>query len=450
MIRRPPRSTRTDTLFPYTTLFRSALPVQCRARVAGARGAAQVFGQRVDDRARRPGAPGRTRARRPTRGQGHARTATRTPRQHHLGPGGVRRGVGAGELRLRAVAAGEPGAVRRRRRGREPGAGAIGAAGTAGDRIGGVDVPPLEQRAHAGAVHRADHAVAAGVLRHRRGRAALGGCHDRRHRRAAGQRQRRDRDDDSVRGRDLSRAAARHRFGSDRGQLQVRRHPRRRCGRGRPVRTLRAVGAADRPADGGIGVDAAAQRHRDARAAAGRHPGRAGPAREAVDSHPGQGAGPSPTRLPFTRAVIPHDTAMHLRNMDIIPTGPVPGSQRLELLDALRGFALAGVLVANLEAFSLYYFLSPAGAVAPPTLAADRWLAPAIDLLVSAKFVTLFSIMFGIGFALLMQRIGQSGGRRWYLRRLAVLFLIGLLHSAFWWGDILRSYAVAGRREEPP
>src|SRR3546814_12178459 len=52
--------------------------------------------------------------------------------------------------------------------------------------------------------------------------------------------------------------------------------------------------------------------------------------------------------------------------------------------------------------------------------------------------------MFGSGFALLMQRIGQSGGRRWYLRRLAVLFLIGPLHSAFWWGDILRSYAVAG------
>src|SRR3546814_2896614 len=27
MIRRPPRSTRTDTLFPYTTLFRSILPM---------------------------------------------------------------------------------------------------------------------------------------------------------------------------------------------------------------------------------------------------------------------------------------------------------------------------------------------------------------------------------------------------------------------------------------
>src|SRR3546814_3782089 len=31
MIRRPPRSTRTDTLFPYTTLFRSALPAELHA-----------------------------------------------------------------------------------------------------------------------------------------------------------------------------------------------------------------------------------------------------------------------------------------------------------------------------------------------------------------------------------------------------------------------------------
>ena len=130
--------------------------------------------------------------------------------------------------------------------------------------------------------------------------------------------------------------------------------------------------------------------------------------------------------------------------MSISPPGPVPGSQRLELLDALRGFALAGVLLANLETFTLYFFLSPDAAAALPTLAADRWLAAASGLLVSAKFITLFSIMFGIGFALLMQRIGQAGGRRWYLRRLAVLFLIGLLHSMVWWGDILRFYAVAG------
>lgn len=130
--------------------------------------------------------------------------------------------------------------------------------------------------------------------------------------------------------------------------------------------------------------------------------------------------------------------------MNLSPTGPVPGSQRLDLLDALRGFALAGVLLANLEAFSLYYYLSPDAVIALPTHAVDRWLDAASGLLVSGKFITLFSIMFGIGFALQMQRIGQANGRHWYLRRLAVLFLIGLLHSAFWWGDILRAYAVVG------
>ena len=130
--------------------------------------------------------------------------------------------------------------------------------------------------------------------------------------------------------------------------------------------------------------------------------------------------------------------------MNLPPPGPVPGSQRLHLLDALRGFALAGVLLANLEAFSLYFFLPPEAAVALPTFAIDRWLDPASALLSSGKFISLFSIMFGIGFALQMQRIGERGGRGWYLRRLAILFLIGLLHSALWWGDILRWYAVAG------
>src|SRR3546814_5659128 len=44
MIRRPPRSTRTATLFPYTTLFRSLLDPQLRhAGFDGARHAAQLL-----------------------------------------------------------------------------------------------------------------------------------------------------------------------------------------------------------------------------------------------------------------------------------------------------------------------------------------------------------------------------------------------------------------------
>src|SRR3546814_17759472 len=40
MIRRPPRSTRTDTLFPYTTLFRSACPPTTRCSPAPRPGSA--------------------------------------------------------------------------------------------------------------------------------------------------------------------------------------------------------------------------------------------------------------------------------------------------------------------------------------------------------------------------------------------------------------------------
>jgi uncharacterized protein len=135
--------------------------------------------------------------------------------------------------------------------------------------------------------------------------------------------------------------------------------------------------------------------------------------------------------------------AIHTMNSHL--PGPTPGSQRLDLLDALRGFALAGVLLANLVAFSLYFFLSHDAAVALPTFPVDRWLDAAIGILVSGKFVTLFSIMFGIGFALQMQRSARGGGWRRYLRRLGVLLGMGLLHSTLlWWGDILRYYALLG------
>ena len=131
--------------------------------------------------------------------------------------------------------------------------------------------------------------------------------------------------------------------------------------------------------------------------------------------------------------------------MSIDLPGPTLGSQRLDLLDALRGFALSGVLMANLVAFSSYFFLSGEASAALPTAAVDRLLDPAIGILVSGKFISLFSLLFGVGFALQMQRnAARDEGVRRYLRRLGVLLVIGLLHAALWWGDILRYYAVLG------
>lgn len=118
----------------------------------------------------------------------------------------------------------------------------------------------------------------------------------------------------------------------------------------------------------------------------------------------------------------------------------------MELLDALRGFALAGVLLANLVAFSLYAFLPSDLMAVLPTARWDRLLDPALGTLVSGKFFTLFSLMFGVGFAMQMQRTNADiAARSRYLRRLGALFAIGLGHAyLLWWGDVLRYYAVLG------
>lgn len=120
--------------------------------------------------------------------------------------------------------------------------------------------------------------------------------------------------------------------------------------------------------------------------------------------------------------------------------------ERLALIDALRGAALAGVLLVNLGGFSLYYFLDPAQRAALPTARVDAWLAMAVQLLVQDKAITLLSLLFGVGIAIQAGRARARGlGDGPLARRLLVLLAIGLLHAHFlWWGDILALYAVAG------
>lgn len=115
------------------------------------------------------------------------------------------------------------------------------------------------------------------------------------------------------------------------------------------------------------------------------------------------------------------------------------------MVDALRGFALCGVLLANLSAFSLYQLLPPDAQAALATADFDRSAKLALEWLLHHKAVTVFSILFGFGFAMQLERAGSEseGGRR-YLRRMTVLLAIGLLHTLVWWGDILLVYAMGG------
>lgn len=122
-------------------------------------------------------------------------------------------------------------------------------------------------------------------------------------------------------------------------------------------------------------------------------------------------------------------------------TGPTTERQRHVILDALRGLALMGIALANFPEFALWTFLSSEQQAAMPTAYIDEIVRFLQYLVVDGKFYSIFSILFGIGFSLIMERHGL----RLFVRRMQILVIIGFLHLMFIWsGDILLLYAVGG------
>jgi uncharacterized protein len=124
-------------------------------------------------------------------------------------------------------------------------------------------------------------------------------------------------------------------------------------------------------------------------------------------------------------------------------TIPLPTSDRDTTLDALRGFALFGILVMNMPHFSYTSWSN----LRVEQIWPARWdqveLAVA-RYLFAGKFNSLFSFLFGIGFTLQLERITRSGasGVATYLRRVAALATLGVLHHVLLWtGDVLLTYA---------
>jgi uncharacterized protein len=124
--------------------------------------------------------------------------------------------------------------------------------------------------------------------------------------------------------------------------------------------------------------------------------------------------------------------------------GPVPGQERIEAIDILRGVAIMGILIVNMGLFSL-----PEGPRARelwPNVV-DGTVERLILFFAQEKFKTLFSFLFGLGLAVQMMRADARGARflPLYSRRLCVLFLIGTAHFLLLWdGDILHDYALLG------
>ncbi|HSY38844.1 MAG TPA: DUF418 domain-containing protein, partial [Polyangia bacterium] len=131
---------------------------------------------------------------------------------------------------------------------------------------------------------------------------------------------------------------------------------------------------------------------------------------------------------------------------------PTEPDERIESLDALRGLALFGVLMVNLQTqfrvslFRFYYIFHTHPGYA--NLATDD----AIRFLLEFKAFAIFSFLFGVGLAMFFERTGRKGRQRpmrLLLRRLVVLLALGFLHMLLWNGDILLGYAIVGLLVSP-
>ena len=116
---------------------------------------------------------------------------------------------------------------------------------------------------------------------------------------------------------------------------------------------------------------------------------------------------------------------------------PTNKSIRIEVVDALRGFALLGVLFANI----------PVGGNPPIESVYDETIHFLFNFLISKKFITIFSMLFGFGFYIQFSRAKEKviNFNSYFLKRMGLLFLIGCIHSfVLWNGDIIMSYAFGG------
>lgn len=129
------------------------------------------------------------------------------------------------------------------------------------------------------------------------------------------------------------------------------------------------------------------------------------------------------------------------------PVGPVTREERINSLDALRGFALLGILPANVLVFGMYLAAGndPTVTGGATGLNLVSWALGRI--LVQGKMRALFSMVFGASTVLLTSRIeeraGASAAADLYYRRNLWLLLFGLAHAfLLFWGDILYPYAL--------
>ncbi|WP_329100925.1 DUF418 domain-containing protein [Micromonospora sp. NBC_01699] len=124
-----------------------------------------------------------------------------------------------------------------------------------------------------------------------------------------------------------------------------------------------------------------------------------------------------------------------------VPTSTPGSPPRIAALDALRGFALAGILLVNIP-WGIVTIRMPSG----PSSGGRYFAVEVLEYTVQGRFFPIFSFLFGVGFALFLDTAAARSRRPRLvlLRRLAVLGVLGIAHQQLHGGEALLPYAIFG------
>ncbi len=133
--------------------------------------------------------------------------------------------------------------------------------------------------------------------------------------------------------------------------------------------------------------------------------------------------------------------------MERLGIAPVQRRERILALDCLRGFAILGILIMNVQSFAMIRdaYMNPTAY--GDLTGANLWVWALGHLFADQKFMSLFAMLFGAGIVLMTERAASGGVRPvgLHYRRMAVLLLLGAAHAyLLWYGDILFWYALCG------